>query len=99
MSDSIKQELEDGKARIMRLEAELAAAKLKDKFADDYSQYVTMPHLDDVDVSKVRVWEEDFLRFIESSREDVLKAVRTKRQLDVIIFKSCRIFSFIIPIA
>jgi F-type H+-transporting ATPase subunit alpha len=43
---------------------------------------VTNGHLDDVKVPEIRQWERDFLEYLESSHEQVLKDIRTKKALD-----------------
>lgn len=43
---------------------------------------VTNGYLDDVPPEKVREWEQDFHAFLDAQRPDVLKAIRTRRQLD-----------------
>ena len=43
---------------------------------------VTGGHLDDVAVDRIRAWEQDFLVYMRSSKPEVGKAIRTKRQLD-----------------
>src|ERR671923_2641055 len=43
---------------------------------------VTNGHLDDVQVSHIRQWEQDFLEYLEAQRPDVLNDIRTKKALD-----------------
>ena len=43
---------------------------------------VTNGHLDDVETKEIRAWEGDFLRYVEASRAELAKAIRTKRVLD-----------------
>ncbi len=39
-------------------------------------------HLDDVDVSKIRAWEKDFLEFLHAKHPDLLEGIRNKKKLD-----------------
>jgi F-type H+-transporting ATPase subunit alpha len=43
---------------------------------------VTNGYLDDVEVQHIRQWERDFIEYLESSHEAVLKDIRTKKALD-----------------
>jgi F-type H+-transporting ATPase subunit alpha len=43
---------------------------------------VTNGHLDDVEVKHIRQWERDFIEYLESSHEAILKDIRTKKALD-----------------
>jgi F-type H+-transporting ATPase subunit alpha len=43
---------------------------------------VTNGHLDEVEVDRIREWEKDFLVYMRSSKPEVGKAIRTRRQLD-----------------
>ncbi|MSR06662.1 MAG: F0F1 ATP synthase subunit alpha [Gemmatimonadetes bacterium] len=43
---------------------------------------VTNGHLDEVPVAKVRVWESDFYKYLESSQAALLNGIRTKKALD-----------------
>ena len=43
---------------------------------------VTNGFLDDVTTAGIRQWEEDFLRYIDANRSELVKSIRAKRQLD-----------------
>jgi F-type H+-transporting ATPase subunit alpha len=43
---------------------------------------VTNGYLDDVEVQHIRQWERDFIEYLESSHEAILKDIRTKKALD-----------------
>jgi F-type H+/Na+-transporting ATPase subunit alpha len=43
---------------------------------------VTNGYLDDVEVQHIRQWERDFIGYLESSHEAILKDIRTKKALD-----------------
>ncbi len=43
---------------------------------------VTNGYLDDVEVKHIRQWERDFIEYLESSHEAILKDIRTKKALD-----------------
>jgi F-type H+-transporting ATPase subunit alpha len=43
---------------------------------------VTNGYLDDVEVPHIRQWERDFIEYLESSHEAILKDIRTKKALD-----------------